>query len=117
MSIWDDPAIKPNSDYVRFETIGDSITGEVLEITIKTWDDGSKCPSLLLCTDSGEQRTLTAGQRQLIAKLAEHRPEVGDRIAVVYTGISKLAGGKTAKSFDVTVKRGQPSKVAASDLI
>jgi len=117
MSIWDDPTIRPTGEYVKFENVGDSVAGEVLAITVHTFEDGKRAPKLVIRTDSGEERTVTAGQMQLAAKLAEARPEAGDRIAIVHTGVERRSGGKTLKQFDVTVKRGAPSKVAASDLI
>lgn len=116
MSVWDDPTIRSTGDYVRFDAVGDSVAGEIVAISVHTFEDGKRAPKLVIRTDDGE-RTLTAGQMQLLAKLAEARPEVGDRIAIVHTGVERRSGGKTLKQFDVTVKRGAPSKVAASDLI
>jgi hypothetical protein len=37
--------------------------------------------------------------------MAELRPEVGDTIKVILTGVDKLQGGKTMKKFDVAVKK------------
>ena len=105
-SIWDDPEIAINDDFVSFENAGDSVTGRILNIRVQRFDDGKACPSLLLDTADGE-RTLTAGQIRLKVALAEQRPEVGDTIAVTLTGVEKRAGGKTLKLFDVRVTRGQ----------
>jgi hypothetical protein len=112
-SIWDDPALRGGGDYVKFETVGDTITGTVLDIAVHTFDDGKRAPKLALRTSAGD-RTLTAGQVQLGVKLAEVRPEIGDTLTVTFTGIEKRAGGKTLKQFAVTVVRG---KDATDDLI
>jgi hypothetical protein len=117
VSIWDDPTIRPAGDYVKFDEPGDAIVGEILAVAVHTFEDGKRAPKLVIRTDDGDERTLTAGQMQLSAKLAEQRPEVGDRIAVTYIGSEKRAGGKTLKKFDVVVKRGAPSTVSAADLI
>ena len=112
-SIWDDPALRGGGDYVKFETVGDTIVGTVLDITVHMFDDGKRAPKLTLRTAAGD-RTLTAGQVQLGVKLAEARPEIGDTLTVTFTGIEKRAGGKTLKQFAVNVVRG---KDATDDLI
>lgn len=116
MSIWDNPEIRTGGDYVKFDAEGDSVAGEITGITVHTFDDGKVVPKLFIETADGE-RVLTAGQVQLKSKLAEMRPEVGDKIAVVLKTIEKRAGGKTLKHFDVQVKRGAASGVSASELI
>ena len=103
-SIWDDPAIAANSDYVKFENTGDTVTGVIVDIGIQTWADGSKSPKLVLRTKTGD-RVLTASQVQLKNRMAELRPEVGDTLKVTLDGIEKLQGGKTMKKFDVVVKK------------
>lgn len=117
MSVWDEPDMRPDSNFVKFETIGDKVVGDIDGITIHTFPDGKRAPKLFIRDDSGEVQTLTAGQFELKTKLAELRPDVGDRIAIVYTASEKLEGGKTLKRFDVTVKRGgatAPVPVAAA---
>jgi len=112
-NIWDDPAIASNSDYIKFENQGDTVTGVIVDIGIQTWQDGSKSPKLILRTATGD-RVLTASQVQLKTRLTELRPNVGDTIKVTLTGVQKLNGGKTMKQFDVAVKQGQP---AGDDLL
>lgn len=105
-SIWDDPAVTGGSnEFVKFENVGDTVSGKVENIGRKTWDDGSISPQLDLLTDDGEARTLTAGQVRLKLALAEKRPEVGDHLTVTLTQIEKRSGGKTLKHFDVIVKK------------
>lgn len=116
MSIWDDPTIKPTSEYVKFDAPGDSVSGEILATGIHQFEDGKRAAKLVIRTDIGEV-TLTAGQMQLAAKLAEVRPEPGDHITVTYLRSEKRAGGKTLKHFEVNVKRAATRGVKASDLI
>ena len=103
--IWDDPELSVVDSYVKFENVGDAVSGTVLSISIHRWDDGSTCPQLLLDVD-GEEIMLTAGQTRLKRALAEQRPQVGDTISATLTEIEKRAGGKTLKHFDVEVTRG-----------
>lgn len=104
MSYWDEPGIAIVSDYVKFENVGDSISGVIIDLGIQTWQDGSKSPKLTLRTADGD-KVLTASQVQLKQKMAELRPEVGDQIKVTLEGVEKLQGGKTMKKFAVSVKK------------
>lgn len=106
MSIWDDPDLKPSGDYAKFDNVGDTIAGTITAIRAHRWDDGSVSPQVLLVTDDGEERTVTAGQVRLKAALAEQRPEAGDHITIALSDVEKRAGGKTLKHFTVNVKRG-----------
>ena len=112
MSIWDNPEMSVGGDYVKFDNIGDTVSGKILVVGIKRWDDGSVAPQLVLDTADGE-KTLTAGQVRLKAALAEKRPEEGDTLTVTLRDIEKRAGGKTLKHFDVAVARnGDPAAPA-----
>ena len=117
MSIWDDPELAVVNDYVKFEAIGDTVTGNITGVFAHRFDDGKVVPKIMLETDDGEI-ALTAGQVRLKAALAEQRPEVGDNLTVTLTEIEKRAGGKTLKHFDVVVLRGKgaPAAAAPSDL-
>lgn len=109
---WDD--YKGGGDFVTFQNIGDSVSGEILSIRVGKDFNGNPCPELLLKTDDGAEKTLTAGQKVLQSALAEERPEVGDRIGIIYSGVGDAKPGKApAKLFDVAVKR-QGSSPAAS---
>ncbi len=105
-SVWDDPELVTASEYVKFENVGDHIAGEVLAVQVHRWDDGTACPKLVIATDDGEEKALTASQMRLKAALAEQRPEAGDHISVTFREVEKRPGGKTLKHFDVTVTRG-----------
>lgn len=102
ISIWDDPDVRSNDDYIKFDNIGDTVTGKILSIKKHTFDDGKVVPQLLLDV-SGEEKTLTAGQIRLKAELAEKRPGVGDVLTVTLSDIEKRSGGKTLKHFTVVV--------------
>lgn len=116
-SVWDDPELVSASEYVKFETVGDSIAGRVLAVQVHRWDDGTACPKLIIETADGEEKALTASQMRLKALLAEQRPEAGDQITVTFTEVEKRPGGKTLKHFDVAVTRAgakaAPAPVAA----
>lgn len=113
-SIWDDPEIRPSGDFVSFTDKGDHVAGTITAIGRHTWPDGKVSPQIHLDTDDGA-KTVTAGQVQLKAKLAELRPGVGDRIRIELVDIEKREGGKTLKHFDVKVKAGEPPTVTADD--
>jgi hypothetical protein len=104
-SIWDNPAVRSSGEYVKFEKVGDSVSGVILDQSIHTFEDGKRAAKLVIRTAEGD-RTLTAGQMQLAAKLTEARPNVGDKLTIRFVGVEKRAGGKTLKQFDVAVVRG-----------
>jgi hypothetical protein len=110
MSYWDEPGIAIVSDYVKFENVGDTVSGVIIDLGIQTWQDGSKSPKLTLRTADGD-KVLTASQFQLKQKMAELRPEVGDSIKVTLEGVEKLQGGKTMKVFNVAVKKNSQQAV------
>jgi hypothetical protein len=117
MSIWDDPTMSMETDYVSFEVEGDSVKGVIKGIYAHTFTDGKVAPKLILDTDSGE-KILTAGQFQLRQKLSDLRPEMGQTITVTFTGMNNLGGGKTMKLFDVVVEGASApkAKTAAPNL-
>jgi hypothetical protein len=113
-SVWDNADLKSGGEFVKFEAIGDTISGTVTAVRVHRWDDGSVCPQLFLEADDGQERTITAGQVRLKAALAEKRPEAGDRITITLTEIEKRAGGKTLKHFDVQVQPGGGTSAPAT---
>lgn len=112
-SVWDDEDMKVGGDFIKFDDVGDTVTGRIEAIRKHVWADGSASPQLFLLVD-GEEKTLTAGQIRLKAALAEQRPDVGDTLTVTLTDIEKRAGGKTLKIFDVTVTRAGAGPAAAA---
>ncbi len=104
--------IAQSSGYAKWENEGDSVKGKVTEVGIGQDMNGNDCPQVIVDTGDGDGITVSASQAQLRSKLIEARPNVGDTIAIVFTGVEKRAGGKTLKQFDVAVKPGDPSDSA-----
>jgi hypothetical protein len=113
-SVWDDPEIKAGGEFISFEKVGDSVSGTINAIRTHRFDDGKVVPQILLTTDDGEERTMTAGQVRLKAELAAQRPEAGDHLSVTFSELEKRAGGKTLKHFNVVVTRGGGKPAAAA---
>lgn len=113
MSVWDNPELKVGGEFIKFDNVGDTVSGTINAIRAHRFDDGSVAPQILLVTDDGEERTVTAGQIRLKTALAEQRPEAGDHITVTFTQEEKRSGGKTLKHFDLAVRRGGGQPVAA----
>lgn len=105
-SVWDDPDLRVGGEFMKFENVGDTISGTVNTVRAFRFDDGSVAPQLLITTDDGEERTVTAGQVRLKAELATQRPEPGDHVTITFTENEKRSGGKTLKHFTVEVGRG-----------
>lgn len=116
----------PSSDgYAKWTEPGDNVKGTVVDVGIGQDLNGNDAPQIIVETEAGTV-TITASQAQLRAKLLDARPNVGDTIAVMFTGEEKRPGGKTLKEFDVAVKAGNgkaapaaatAGKPSASDLI
>lgn len=105
---------KSTGDWITFENVGDRAVGQILAIRQGQDFNGNPCPELVIRTDEGD-KTLTAGQKVLRARLAEEGPQVGDRIAIVYSGVGDAKPGRApAKLFDVSVSRGDAAGAAAS---
>lgn len=113
-SVWDDPDLRVGGEFVKFENVGDSVAGVVNAVRAHRFDDGSVAPQVLVTTDDGEERTITAGQVRLKAELATQRPEPGDHIKVTFTEVEKRSGGKTLKHFAVEVTHGGKPTAAAA---
>jgi hypothetical protein len=98
---------KQTGDWITFDNVGDTVIGDI--IAIRTGEDFNRnpCPELVIRTDDGAEKTLTAGQVRLKSELAAQAPQVGDRIRIVYSGVGDAKPGKApAKLFEVAVKTG-----------
>jgi hypothetical protein len=102
LDVWADPDFAIGGDYIKFENVGDTVTGKVIAVRKHIWDDGQVSPQIIMDVD-GEEKTVTAGQVRLKAALAEKRPQPGQHLTITMTEIEKRAGGKTLKHFDVQV--------------
>lgn len=111
---WSDPDLAVNDEFVKFEAVGDTVTGEILNIRKHVFDDGKVVPQLLLRCADGAERTVSAGQVRLKAALAEKRPGIGQTVTITLTEIEKRSGGKTLKHFDVTIGGNGSAPAAAS---
>lgn len=101
----------------KFRNRNDTVVGEVYYV--RTTDFGgtaAKVPEIWVRLDDGTEVGVAASQVNLRRLLCQHRPAVGDRIAIVYTGdaTSAKAGQSPAKLFDVVVRRaGETTQPAA----
>lgn len=105
MSIWDDPELKTAGNFMKFDNVGDSVTGRINAIRRQRFDDGTMCPQLLLTQEDGTEVAVTCGQIRLKMALVEQRPEEGDDIRITLAQVERRAGGKTLKHFTVDVRR------------
>ena len=96
----------PTGAYVKWETPGDEIVGDVTSVTVGEDMNGKACPVIGVRLDDGEDRIISASQAMLKSLMVEHRPLPGDRIKVVFSKVEKRDGGKTLKVFEVTVAHG-----------
>lgn len=116
--IWDE--FTNTGDWITFTDVGDKAVGTVKAVRRGKDFNGNPCPELVIDVDGEGEKTLTAGQVMLKAALAEKRPQPGDRIAIVYSGVGEAKPGKApAKLFDVTTKPGSDNTagVSADDLL
>jgi len=97
-----------DSDWVKFDEVGDKVAGTIMAIRVGKDFKGAPCPELVIRTDNGD-KTVTAGQAKLKPELARLKPQVGDRIAIVYSANGDAKPGQApAKLFDVQVQRADP---------
>lgn len=110
-----------SGDFVSFKEVGDGVIGIIKAIREGTDFNQNPCPELILETDDGEEKTLTAGQVMLKSALAEAAPQVGDRVRIIYSGVGDAKPGRApAKLFTVDVKPGphelqQPAVANSTD--
>lgn len=101
---------------IKFETQGDHVAGVVSNVRITDFGGkGERTPELWIQRDDGTEVSMVASQVMLQRALANARPAVGDRIAVVYTGDgqSSRAGLSPPKLFDVKIVRAQNGMAAS----
>lgn len=101
---------------MKFEDIGDTLSGTIISIEEGSDFNGNACPQLIIDTDAGP-RKVTAGQKMLQAALAEKEPDEGDFITIAYTGDGEGRPGRApAKLFKVDVTR-KGAEVTTADLV
>lgn len=107
MTTFDYSRYATSGDYVKFEEVGDAIIGVVKDVREGRTFNGDPCPELILEDGDGDEHTVTASQVMLKAALAEHAPQVGDKIRIVYSGVGDAKPGQApAKLFTLDVKKG-----------
>lgn len=119
---WDEFASSANGDgefpdRFKFDTPGTSIAGEIIELRVTDFGGtAAKTPELWVRKDDGTTWSIVATQTRLRTLLAQERPNIGDRIAIVYTGDGEKtkAAFNPPKLFDVVVKRGTTPAVPAA---
>lgn len=103
---WDsvpDPA--RGGEFVKFLTIGDQVTGTIVELRSHTWDGDDK-PTTLVDIEpraGGDVVTLSLNKVDLLQKFKRLQPSVGDEVRVKWTGTEKVGSG-TKKIFEVQHK-------------
>ncbi len=93
---------KVRGDIVRFETVGDSIEGELVNVRDGNYfrPDGSKSKIYDIMTPEGTKTVWGSPvlERQMAAV------KLGSKVKIVYKGRIKTKSGREAKDFDVFVK-------------
>ncbi len=85
--------------------LGEKLIGEVVELDERENEYGSY-PVVTVLTDEGEERSFHAFRTVAKNELAKQRPQVGDRIGIVYLGKPE---GKDYELYRIKVERGEQS--------
>lgn len=96
-------------DRFKFVTPGDTIEGEVLQLSSTDFGGTADLTPVLVIRTAQGDREVTASQAVLCSRLAEQAPEIGDKIRIRYDGDAETSrpGRSPAKLFTVTVKRAE----------
>jgi hypothetical protein len=100
---WDD--FSSGGDFVKFENVGDTVTGTITAIRGGTDFNGNPCPVIDLDTADGA-RTVTCAQANLKAQIVAKRPTVGSSITITYAKQTKVEKGMR-KDFDIVITAGE----------
>lgn len=103
-------------EFVKFEQVGDMVTGSIVGIRAHTFD-ADKGPVPLIDIEprgGGDPVTLSVDKVDLRFKLAEIDPQIGDDLRVKFTGTQKVANG-TKKVFEVQHRRAEPLPARAEE--
>lgn len=116
MGFWDQSDAKPTAAaYMKFDAIGDSVSGVITKLDIRTFNAGSPDERKAVEITFADAPTVTAGQVKLQQALYELRPEPGDHLTITLADIERRAG-KTLKHWSVSITRadGSTDEVAQS---
>lgn len=87
---WDEMA---TSGFVKFDTVGQAVSGTIVKVYAGTDFNGKPCPVLDLVTDDGEEVTLSCSQANLKAQIVALKPKAGQIITVLFDHEEKAALG------------------------
>lgn len=108
MSNFDWKPFDQGGEFVKFLNPGDEVVGKVVNIRVHTFDE-SKGPVPLIALeplDGGETRTLAIDKVDLVPRIIECDPQVGDMLAVKFVKNESTRNG-TKKIFAVRHKVGE----------
>lgn len=101
--------------FVKFENVGDSFTGHVVNVREHLFPGNTDETALIdLVRSDGENFTLSCDKLDLKQKLADLEPWKGDKLRVTFTGTERTPNGNTMKVFEVQHKKNdRPELVTA----
>ena len=82
-----------SSPYVKWDTIGDTISGTITDISVGQDFNGNPCPVLGITTTEGEGRILSCGQANLKQQMIALKPNVMQTITVTFSSEEKATKG------------------------
>ena len=103
-----DPFKGGSGEFAKFENVGDEVVGCIVAIRTHVFKE-EKGPVPLIDLerqDSGEPVTLAVDKVDLVIKIADLAPQVGDMLAVKFVSTEKTPNG-TKKVFAVKHKEGE----------
>lgn len=110
-----EPFRQGGGEFVKFEDIGDQVVGTIVAIRKHTFNEDKGPVALIdLERDDGEQVTLSVDKVDLARQIPLLAPQVGDKLAVKYTGDEKTPNGRK-KVFAVRHKEGDRKPVQSSE--
>lgn len=117
--VWD--SVEGGGEYAETETwrpeeVGASISGTVTRIDPNVSTKYGNRAVVEITKDDQSLWTVWVSQVSLIAAMKKERPQVGDRIAISFTGTEPSDKGNDRKLFDVAVKRGGDEPAAAGNV-
>lgn len=95
-------------DRFKFVTPNDHIAGTITNLRVTNFGGKSDdTPEIWIDTGQAEL-SIVASEVNLRRQLSQLRPRIGDRIAIVFTGLGKVtqAGRSAPKLFEIEVKPG-----------
>jgi hypothetical protein len=98
-------------DRFKFLAVGDSISGEIIDVGIIKSDYG-RTPKVTIKTEDAPMDVFLS-QTQLQRKMAKLKPGIGDSVSITFTGTEDRGSGRTLKLFEVKVNAEAPASAPA----